>query len=432
MLSSPLPAQQPAPELLSLDEAVALALAGNRPLQIASLEVEKSGDEVSAFKTRRLPQFHVSVLASSLLTPLSFEFKQGVLGHDSGGQPIPATTTEITTPRRLNAYVFNTADQPLTQLYKLHLGVRAKELAQQAEREELRLRQHDVRLQVTRLYYEIAQTQSALEESRRSVEFYTELERVTDQYLLQRVVLRSDSLEVKVRLAGAQLQTLKLHHALETAQERMNLLLGRDLRRRFAVAEIPAPSLAELDLATAQARALASRPELRKAELRTQQAEYERRLKKAEYIPDVSLSVHHFSFANLELLPGGVVSGGLSLTWEPFDWGRKRHELAQKAKNVEQATLAQRDAETQVLVDVNAQHRRVREGLAAVQVQQLAVEMARERRRVVQAQYREQAARLDEALRAEAEVGSAVADYQRALGDYWSARAELARATGEE
>ncbi len=423
----------PAPrELLTLEQAVAIALEHNRPIRISALEVEKLDENVSAYATHRWPVFSVSMLGSMLLTPVEFEFQEGSLGHDSNGQPIPEHDTAITTPRRPTGYFLNSVSQPLSQLYKIGLTLHSRELARDIGREDLRQKRHQVRNQVTRLYYELAQTQGRLEASTQAVEFYTELDRVTDQFLLQQVVLKADSIDVKMRLAREQLETVKLRNELETRQERFNQLLGRDLRLRFRVVPTPVPSLAELDLGVAQARALEQRPELRQALLKNRQAEYDRRAKKAEYIPDISLSIQHLSFVNVKMLPSNVASAGLSLTWEPFDWGRKKHELAERTKTVEQTVQALHETEAQVVLEVNTQFRNVQETFAALRVTQLALEAAKEKLRVVGNAYRLQAVRLDQLLEVQTAVSSAGSQYQRALSSYWEARADLDKAIGED
>jgi outer membrane protein len=247
---------------------------------------------------------------------------------------------------------------------------------------DLRAKQHEIRDQVTRLYYDLAQTQTALDASLQTIQFYTELDRVTDQFLLQQAVLKAESIDVKMRLAKEQLEAVKLRNALETRQEQLNQLMGRDIRQRFRVAATRAPEPAELDLTVAQSRALEQRPELRQAQLKIKQAEYDRRQTKAEYIPDVSLSVHRLSFLNFEMLPNNVLTAGVDLTWEPFDWGRKRHELAAKSETIEQAKTALNETESQILLEVNAQFRKVQEASAALQVAQLAVDEAAEKLRV--------------------------------------------------
>ncbi len=420
------------PDVLTLDDAVQMALKSNRQLKIATLEVGKLDEGVSAFRTRRLPGFQVTMMGSGLLTPLNFEFEEGAFGNFPGIGPIPAKNTDITTPRQMTGFMANSIAQPLSQLYKINLGLKSLEFSRDMGREELRAKQHNVRNQVTRLYYNLTQIQSALDASLETVQFYTELDRVTDQFLVQQAVLKSDSIEVKMRLAKEQLETVKLRDELETRQEQMNVLLGRDIRDRFRVETTTAPTPAELDQTFAQSRALEQRPELRQAQLRTKEAEYDRRQKKAEYIPDISLTVHQLSFLNFQMLPANVVTAGVDLTWEPFDWGRKRHELAAKSEAIEQARTASKDTESQILLEVNTQFRKVQEAAAALRVAQLAVDGATEKLRVAKDGYRVQAVRLDQLLQVQAGASTAASEYQKALSNYWTARADLAKAMGDE
>ena len=420
------------PDVLTLDEAVNLALRNNRAVRISTLEVEKLGQNISAFRTHRMPVIQISMMGSGLLTPLRFEFEQGAFGTYPGIGPIPAQNKDITTPRQLTGFMMNSVAQPLSQLYKIDLGLKSLEFSRDIGREDLRTKQHEVRDQVTRAYYDLAQTQTALDASLQTIQFYTELDRVTDQFLLQQAVLKGDSIDVKMRLAKERLESTKLRDTLENRQEQLNQLMGRDIRQRFKVEEIQVADPAELDLASAQSRALEQRPELRQAQLRIEQAEYDQRQKKAEYIPDISLSVHQLSFLNFDMLPTNVVTAGVDLSWEPFDWGRKRHELVAKSEAVEQMQTALSETESQILLEVNAQFRKVQEARAALQVAQLAVDETEEQLRVAADAYRIQSLRLDQLLQVQANKSTAGSEYQKALSNYWASRADLAKAMGDE
>jgi len=420
------------PAVLTLDEAVDLALRNNRTVHISALDVEKLGQNISAFRTHRLPVIQVAMMGSVLLTPFSFEFQQGAFGTFPGIGPIPAQNTNITTPRHITGFAMNSVAQPLSQLYKINLGLKSLEISRDIGREDLRAKQHEIRAQVTRLYYDLAQAQTAFDASLQTIQFYTELDRVTDQFLLQQAVLKAESLDVKMRLAKEQLEAVKLRNTIDERQEQLNQLMGRDIRKRFRVSENRIPDPVELDLAAAQSRALEQRPELRQAQLKIKQAEYDRRQKKAEYIPDISLSVHQLSFLNVEMLPANVVTAGVDLTWEPFDWGRKRHELAAKSETVEQAQTALSETESQILVEVDAKFRKVQEASATLQVAQLAVDEAAEKLRVANDAYRIRSVRLDQLLQVEAGKSTAASEYQRALSNYWTTRADLAKAMGDE
>lgn len=57
-------------ETLSLESAIRTAVANNRQVKTALLQVEKAEEEIAAARTRRLPAFETDVTASQLLTPV--------------------------------------------------------------------------------------------------------------------------------------------------------------------------------------------------------------------------------------------------------------------------------------------------------------------------------------------------------------------------
>ena len=417
---------------LTLDAAVSLAMANNRQLKRTILEVEKAADEVAAMRTERLPHFNLTLFESELLTRLNFQFPAGTFGIFPGIGPVPARNTDISTPLRPTTYIFQTATQPLSQLHRIGLGIQAQEVNVELAREALRQQRQTVADQVKQDYYSILQTQSALEAANQVVKFYTEFEQLTDRYLAQEVVLKSDALNVKTQLAKSKYEVVKLHDGLQSQQEDLNELLGRDLATEFAVQVIPELATYELSLAEARRRALDQRPEIREARLKMKQAQLDVRAERDLYIPDVSLSFHYLSPFSVNFVPKNITAVGLMVNWDIFDWGRKRKELAEKAITVKQADLSQREAEQQILVEVGARFRKLAESRSLVEVNQLARQTEEEKLRVVMNQYRQNAALLKDTLQQEAAVATANAQYREALLSFWTAKADLEKALGEE
>src|SRR4029450_3459353 len=149
-------------------------------------------------------------------------------------------------------------------------------------------------------------------------------------------------------------------NTVASQKEQLNQLLGRDVRSDFVVEPVSTLSISEIDLNAARARALESRPDVREARLKVEQADLDRRAKKAERIPDLSVAVSYSSYFNIDVMPTNLAAAGLQLKWEPFDWGRKGRELASKTHTVDQARLALRDAEDKAVVDVNGVFRTTR------------------------------------------------------------------------
>jgi outer membrane efflux protein len=121
----------PSGVVVTLEQAVALALQNNRLVHNAALEVDKATDRVAAARTRRLPAFDVYVLESYLLTPVDFTFEQGTFGTFPSTGPIPAKDTTIRTERQPTTLVSARVTQPLSQLYRIGLNVQLQAVAGQ-------------------------------------------------------------------------------------------------------------------------------------------------------------------------------------------------------------------------------------------------------------------------------------------------------------
>ena len=416
-------------ELLTLDQAVKLAQQHNRLLRSYALEVRKYEDKAAQTRTLRLPSFSLYSLSMQRFTALDFVFPKGAFGVFPGIGAVPATETTIRSPLRLATLLVGRVDQPLSQQYRISLSLHALDLGRQIAAEQVQAQQQTVINQVKDTYYSIMQMQSALACAQESIKLYKELDRVTEQYVQQQVALKAESLEIKTRLAKAEYDALTIRNPMQTQKENLNNLLGRDLQTEFRVEAVPEPPDVGMDLAEAKRLALQQRPELRQARLKVEQAEYDRRIKKSEYIPDISLNFSYLSPFNFgPLVPNNIAGAGLLVNWEPLDWGKKKHELAEKSRTVTQAELALDETKNQISIEVASKFRKVEETRQLVVVTQSARETALEKLRVVKNRYAQEAFLLKDVLQAEAALAEANSQYQQAVQSHWTACADFEKA----
>ena len=162
------------------------------------------------------------------------------------------------------------------------------------------------------------------------------------------------------------------------------------------------------------------------------QADLDRRIAKADRIPEVSVAVSYTSNFNIDVLPANLASAGVRLKWEPFDWGRKKQQLAAKTRTVQQARLGVRDVEDKTSLEINSRFRTLTEKRAFLNVARMAQGAAREKVRVKTNQYQLQAALLPDVLQLRTELANADDQYQQALLGFWTAKADYDLATGED
>ena len=414
---------------LTVEQAVAIAVDNNRLLKIKALDVAKADHDLAALKTRRRPNFDVTMLDGTLVAPLNFTFQTGAFGTFPATGPIPFQDTTIRTGPRLSGVLAQVA-QPLTQLRTIGFGVRAlevgRDLALEAVRAERQATEHNVR----RLFYGLFEAQGGLAANEESLALYRELDRLVGEYVERQVALPAEGLTVKTALAKQELTGVVLHNTIATLKEQLNLTLGRDVNTDLTSVPPAMETAFEVDLADARTAALEDRPAVREARLKVQQAGYDLERTKASATPEISVAFNYLGLYNFDVLPRNTALVGVVAHWEPWDWGRKKEEAEAKTRTLEQARLALKEAEDSVSVEVSAKFRKVQEARAMLHVLDLGQQTAREKLRTAIEQSRQQATLQRQLL--EAQAASADADQQdrQALAAFWTARADLDRAIG--
>jgi outer membrane protein TolC len=324
------------------------------------------------------------------------------------------------------------ANQPLSQLYRIGLGVDAKKLDTEIAKEKLNLQEQNVVNDVKKTYYNMVQAQSALGATEETITLLKEMNRIAANGLEQQVILKSDMLDAEAGLAKAEFQAITLQDTVATLKEKMNDLLARDLETEFTVSQATEPESWEMDLAAARAKAIDQRAEIREARLKAKEAEIDRRAKKAEYIPDISLSMNYLSPFDIKFLPENITAVGVVLNWDVFDWGRKGQELAAKAEVVEQAKSGVDETTAQIQVEVGQDFRKLQEARQQLRVADLELDADREKVRVALNKYDEKSILLKDVLQMKASLAEKTYNYQESLLSYWTARADLEKAIGEK
>jgi outer membrane protein len=223
-----------------------------------------------------------------------------------------------------------------------------------------------------------------------------------------------------------------LQDTLLTQKEQLNELLGRDLDTPFRTESVPAITTEEMDLKVARQTALQQRPEVKEAVIDTQRAGYDRKLSRAKYIPDVGAAIHYLDPINTQILPQNILSAGMELKWDPFDWGGRRDEVQQKDVSVKQSRYQLSETQAQVTLDVDNNFRKLQEGRSLLAVSQANLEAAQEKMREVNDQYHHSAVLLRDVLQQQTVVANAEHDYEQSLLGFWNAKASFEKALGEE
>jgi outer membrane protein TolC len=422
-----------AADVLTLDQAIGLAMNNNPTVRSSALEVQKEIEKVAAARTRQFPGISIYALGAQQLRSFNYTLEKGVLGDYEATGPLPNEDVHLNTPMAPTGLVMGRISQPLTSLIRIRRSMDTLKTGVDLANEQTRADRQKTIRDVKRIYYSLQQVESSIRSVRQTANLYREVEKLTSNYVMQEVALRSDLLDAQTRLAKTEQMETDLLNQQASGKEQLNRLLGRGIVIDFEVQPILEATSDETSLEEARARALKERPEIRQAMLRQEQAEKDLRAKKAEYKPDISAEFNNLTFLNWgRFMPTQSVSIGVSLSWEPFDWGRKKHEAAEKERTIEQARLARQDTENLVLVEISDKYRQLRHRRADLRVARLSQETAIEKLRVTKNKYLLQAVLVKDVLQAQSSLEESNAQYQQALASFWNARADYERALGED
>jgi outer membrane protein TolC len=419
-------------DVLTLDRAIDLARANNRETKRAKFDIDRQRDITAEAKTALYPRFDTYLLGTELLQPLDFTIKAGQLGSFPSTGPIPSSNIDLHTPARPVAIASVTVTQPITQIPRIRFTIAEQRLNEDLSQQTYAQQDQQTVNDVRRVYYSLLQSQSEAESSRSTIRSLEELDQLTERRLQEKAALKADSLRVKAEEAKARYQLITIEDALADRKEALNRLLGRDLMVEFSVEPVPAALPEELELQAARKLALAQRPEIKIASIKQKQASLETRIEKSRYLPDISIQANYLTPAGINFLPQNIGGVGALLTWQPWDWNQKRHDIAAKVIAEHQAALTEEDARDQVLLEVDSVFRKLREARAQLAVVESARDAEQEKLRNQTDAYAQQGILLSDLLQEQASLATVNDQYRQALLAFWTARADFEKALGEE
>lgn len=142
----------------------------------------------------------------------------------------------------------------------------------------------------------------------------------------QQLVDRGDLLSVKSTMAQAEQRRLQARNAVELASSLFNRLLNRPLATKVELADLQAPNdLPDIDQLISQAQT--DRSEIKAVQAQIQSLEHVVEAVRARRLPQLGL-VAGYNYVGLDAIKQkGLGYGGLSLSWDVFDFGGTSNQV---------------------------------------------------------------------------------------------------------
>lgn len=420
---------EPVKYSLTLSQAVDLALKQNSALKIGRAKVTENDQRIASARSQYFPQLSNNTKYVALSDKQLVTIPAGSLGNIEG-KDFPNNDVKVNQSRSTILYSETTLGQPTTQLLKIHEANRIARADRGIAAAELTTSENETVLAVHQLYYALLVANRERDAARASLTAAQENLREAGDGVRSGNVLG-------VAVTAAKASRLQARQALLAAENRISDLTS-DLDDLLnlpsdAILEVTTEGLPELteplkDEAYEDARArngelLAARESVEKARHAVQAAKY-------EYIPDLTIFAKHGYQDGAPFLEKNFGIFGAELTWNIFDWGKRKGEIGQRVARQSQAAENLARIDKRIGIEIDKVYRKLERVKQMVDVAREALSLWRENARL--SENRLKAGTVTTAKHAEtiAALKKAEMEDLQASLQYRLARIELDRITG--
>jgi outer membrane protein len=426
-LTAPLMAQ----EVLSLRQAVDLALRSNPLVAAADAGEKEAGALVQQARSRYMPrvQFSESLQRSnnpvfvftSLLTQHQFSERNFAIG--------PLNRPEALTNYQSRLMV----EQVLFDARQTSRGVEGARFTRQVAKEDIRRSQSDVVLHVLRTYFGVALAEKNVDVARQSLESArADLERAQSIYQSGRST-HADVLALRVHYAAMREQQIRASNDLAVARAALNDALGVSLDRAFELTTPLASEAAASEASLEEYRrlAVANRPELKQAELTQRLAHTQQQIAGSAYWPEVVFQgMLEGDRQNVSNKGGAYWFTAVTLRWSLWNGGETKARLQQARFAETRAEALHRRSDSAIHLEVRKAYLDLQAAALRVEVASAASAEAEEAHRIIQNRHEAGLTTVTELLRNETALSAARTRYLSAVYDHRIAAATLDHAAG--
>jgi len=416
-LSVNLFAQVDSPQLLTLDEAIRLALQGNRSFQIAQRTLEKARKRVAEARGAGNLQ---------LQSNTTYTHYDRVATARFGPQEVRLGSLE-------SRIVVLTLTQPIDISGVIRSATQSATLGYELSALEYERARNELILQVTSAYLNVARADAFVRVAEEALKNAQERLRITRTQLDTGVASRFDLLRAETQVAQSEQALLNARNQAEIARAALNNLLGRDLNTPVQIAMPEAlPLMQSVELGILIQQAQQQRPEVRAAERNLELAKVNIRVAQRGALPTLALNGQwNFNLTPTVFNPRRqIFTATAILSFPVFDGGITRARVAQAREDLDIAEINLQQVKDGVALEVRTAYLNLRDAQQRLEVARKGLEQATEALRLARIRYEAGVSPQLEISDAELAYTQAQTNLVNAQFDYLTAYAALQKAVG--
>ena len=417
------------PRRLTLAEAVHLAVAQNRTLKIARLKVEENEQKKAGERSAYFPSLTTRANVWHITELQNIEIPAGALGT-VGAAPNPAQN--VTIPQGQNTlYSSGTMlAQPLTQLLRIHQANRMAAAEVASSRDDVKKAENEVAVQVHTLYYGILVAPLQKKAAEQQTTYAAENLRESEEDVRNGSALKVAAIGGRAGLLEGQQAVLTADLQLQDLATELNDLLGLPLDTELELdPEVPA-KFETAAKAEYMKMAWAQNPEILAAEETVRKAQAGVAAAKTAYIPDITAFARYSHQDGVPFLVHNFGTFGVDLTYDVFDFGKRRAAVRERAAQLAQAEQNLERLKEEVAVAIESIYNKVERTKSLVNVATQVATLRQESERLATNQAAQGEVLVSERRQASAARYKAQADLLQASLGYLLAQAELEQTVG--
>ncbi len=407
---------------MNLSEAVQLALRQNRGLKIARLKVVESEQRKAAVRSEYFPElknqtnFHHTTSVENIVIP------GGAFGVIPVAGPVPTHDILIDQGNQTFFSSGTSLIQPLTQLIRIHQANRiaASEIA--GTKDEVKRAETDVALKVHELYYAILVTRLQKRAAEQETAYAQVRLRESEDDIRNGSALKVSAIESRAGLLQSRQTALTAELQLSDLTTEMNDLLGLPLETQLELAPVETMSVEEHPREEYLRIAFAENPQIQVAQESIEKAKAGVTAAKSAYIPDISAIAHQSYQNGVPFLVHNFGSFGVNLTYDVFDFGKRRANVRERDAQLAQAQENLARLKEAVNVQIERSYNKVERTKQMLQVATEVVELRAESERLAENQVAQGAVLVSTRRQASAASYRAQADMLQAQLAYCTRR----------
>ncbi len=313
-----------------------------------------------------------------------------------------------------------------------HAVSRAKEMNTASTR-QLERTDQEILFRVVQSYYGVLLAAKQVEVAEQSEKTAQSISERSQSRFDTGLVVESDLLTAKVRMASREQELIRARNNLELARAQLNIAMGVPVDTFYQpVDPLAEPSLASPALADVEQKALTSRPDLKRIESEQSAQNLSVAIAKSSFGPRVN-AFAGWEMDNPTLLAGGGGNnwlGGIELQIDIFQGGAKRAALSREHAIAEKMAALKQAANDAVRLEVRQAYYDLDSNRQQVGVARTAIAQAKESLRINQDRYEGGLTTITDLLGAEEAARRSQTDYWQALYQFHISSANLELASG--